>query len=250
MTGVFSWQNSIGTYHQTKHPTHIHSLEFCYYYSLSKEGKREAQKEQVTCRRSQNWWMVRLGFEPRSSPSVEKAMEPHSSTLAWRIPGVGEPDGLPPMGSHKFRHYWSNLTAAAAASLWDTVFLFVMLCSLSFCKSCHIPLIQVQFLPSRSERIYIPLFFALHRLLWILQTIVVSKGKWSGVVFVRIPWCHHYIPAPPDTRWYARAHCLWESHRGAPLKPQVEQRSVLGDHTSIYEGHVLRDQTTAPTNLQ
>ena len=43
-------------------------------------------------------------------------MATHSSVLAWRIPGMGEPDGLPSMGSHRVRHHWSNLAAAAAAS--------------------------------------------------------------------------------------------------------------------------------------
>ena len=41
-------------------------------------------------------------------------MAPHSSTLAWRIPGTGEPGGLPTMGSHGVRHDWSDLAAAAA----------------------------------------------------------------------------------------------------------------------------------------
>ena len=36
--------------------------------------------------------------------SSEKAMAPHSSTLAWRIPGMGEPGELPSMGSHKVEH--------------------------------------------------------------------------------------------------------------------------------------------------
>ena len=36
--------------------------------------------------------------------TTEKAMAPHSSTLAWRIPGTGEPGGLPSMGSHRVRH--------------------------------------------------------------------------------------------------------------------------------------------------
>ena len=36
--------------------------------------------------------------------SMEKAMAPHSSVLAWRIPGVAEPDGLPSMGSHRVGH--------------------------------------------------------------------------------------------------------------------------------------------------
>ena len=36
--------------------------------------------------------------------SPEKAMATHSSTLAWRIPGTGEPGGLPSMGSHRVGH--------------------------------------------------------------------------------------------------------------------------------------------------
>ena len=41
-------------------------------------------------------------------------MATHSSVLAWRIPGTGEPGGLPSMGSHRVRHDWSDLAAAAA----------------------------------------------------------------------------------------------------------------------------------------
>ena len=33
-------------------------------------------------------------------PALEKEMAPQSSVLAWRIPGMGEPGGLPSMGSH------------------------------------------------------------------------------------------------------------------------------------------------------
>ena len=35
---------------------------------------------------------------------LEKAMAPHSSTLAWRIPGTGEPGGLPSVGSQRVGH--------------------------------------------------------------------------------------------------------------------------------------------------
>ena len=35
---------------------------------------------------------------------LEKEMAIHSSVLAWRIPGTGEPGGLPPMGSHRVGH--------------------------------------------------------------------------------------------------------------------------------------------------
>ena len=36
--------------------------------------------------------------------ALEKEMATHSSVLGWRMPGMGEPDGLPPMGSHRVGH--------------------------------------------------------------------------------------------------------------------------------------------------
>ena len=41
-----------------------------------------------------SWWSLAL----------EKEMATHSSVLAWRIPGTGEPGGLPSMGSHRVGH--------------------------------------------------------------------------------------------------------------------------------------------------
>ena len=35
---------------------------------------------------------------------LEKEMATHLSVLAWRIPGTGEPGGLPSMGSHRVGH--------------------------------------------------------------------------------------------------------------------------------------------------
>ena len=46
---------------------------------------------------------------------LEKEMATYSSVLAWRMPGTGETGGLPSMGSHRVRHGWSDLAAAAAA---------------------------------------------------------------------------------------------------------------------------------------
>ena len=45
--------------------------------------------------------------------ALEKEMATYSSVLAWRIPGMGEPGGLPSMRSHRVRHDWSDLAAAA-----------------------------------------------------------------------------------------------------------------------------------------
>ena len=53
----------------------------------------------------------------------EKEMATHSSVLACRIPGMGEPGGLPSMGSHRVGHDWSDLAAAAQyVTLWNYLF--------------------------------------------------------------------------------------------------------------------------------
>ena len=49
--------------------------------------------------------------------ALEKEMATHSSVLAWRIPGMGEPGGLLSMGSNRVRHDWSDLAAAAVSIL-------------------------------------------------------------------------------------------------------------------------------------
>ena len=66
--------------------------------------------------------------------ALEKEMATHSSVLAWRIPGTGEPGGLLSLGSHRVRHDWSDLAAAAAAAEWNQHHLFVN-------KTLHLPVI-------------------------------------------------------------------------------------------------------------
>ena len=84
--------------------------------------------------------------------ALEKEMATHSSVLAWRIPGTGEPGRLPSMGLHRVGHDWSDLAAAAM--------------SCGFAKSRNITLKKISFysqwvfvhrLPGRwdSERIYL-----------------------------------------------------------------------------------------------
>ena len=50
--------------------------------------------------------------------ALEKEMATHSTVLAWRIPGTGEPGGLPSMGLHRVGHDWRDLAAAAACFRW------------------------------------------------------------------------------------------------------------------------------------
>ena len=54
----------------------------------------------------ESWILSTYGYH------TEKMMAPHSSTLAWRIPGMGDPGGQPFMGSHRVGHDWSDLAAA------------------------------------------------------------------------------------------------------------------------------------------
>ena len=73
-------------------------------------------------------WKIPWTEEPAKSPTrlsditftfhfhaMEKEMATHSSVLAWRVPGTEEPSKLPSMGSHRVRYDWHDLAAAAAA---------------------------------------------------------------------------------------------------------------------------------------
>ena len=60
-------------------------------------GRREVQEGGDICVHI----AVYRGFP---GDSGEKAMAPHSSTLAWKIPWTEEPDGLQSMGSLRVRH--------------------------------------------------------------------------------------------------------------------------------------------------
>ena len=49
---------------------------------------------------------------------TEKAMAPHSSTLAWKIPWTEEPGRLQPMGSLRVGHYWATSLSLFTFMLW------------------------------------------------------------------------------------------------------------------------------------
>ena len=49
--------------------------------------------------------------------ALEKERATHSSVLAWRIPGTGEPGGLSSLGSHRVGHDWSDLAIAIAKNM-------------------------------------------------------------------------------------------------------------------------------------
>ena len=66
--------------------------------------------------------------------ALEKEMATHSSVLAWRIPGMAEPGGLPSMGSHRVGHNWSVLAAAAAGYRWYLKLSVCMISQGSYCS--------------------------------------------------------------------------------------------------------------------
>ena len=105
------------------------TLLYCYSRSL---GEGNDTLLQYSCLENpmdgEAWWATVHGVAKNRTQlsdftftfkfhALEKEMATHSSVLAWRIPGTGEPGRLPSMGSHRVRHDWSDLAAAAEAFL-------------------------------------------------------------------------------------------------------------------------------------
>ena len=99
---------------------------------FSREGDREGNGTplQYSCLENPMgrgaWWAAVHGVSKSQTwlsnftftfhfDALEKEMATHSSVLAWRIPGTGEPGGLPSMRSHRVGHDWRDLAAAPAA---------------------------------------------------------------------------------------------------------------------------------------
>ena len=98
-------------------------------------GKSHGQRSLVGC---SPWgckeWDTTEGLHFHT---LEKGMATHSSVLSWRIPGMGEPGGLPSMGSHRVGHDWNDLAAAAAA--WHSINKNILL--FWFCDVCIVSLL-------------------------------------------------------------------------------------------------------------
>ena len=77
-------------------------------------------------------------------------MATHSSVLAWRIPGMGEPGGLPSMKSHRVRHDWRDFAAAAAHA--RKVMLIILQARLQKYKNQELPDVQAGFKKGKTER--------------------------------------------------------------------------------------------------
>ena len=81
--------------------------------------KRGNNRHQWGCEGIETWWdckmvqLLRKTFWQFLNKLAEKALAPHSSTLAWRIPWMEEPGRLQSMGSLRVRHGWNNLAATS-----------------------------------------------------------------------------------------------------------------------------------------
>ena len=102
-----------------------------FHFSLSYVGEGNGTPLQYSCLENPMdrgaWWAAVHGVTKSRTwlsgftftfhfHALEKEMATHSSVLAWRIPGTGEPSRLPSMGSHRVRHDWSDLAAAGAVA--------------------------------------------------------------------------------------------------------------------------------------
>ena len=79
--------------------------------------------------------------------ALEKEMASHSSVVAWRIPGMGEPGVLPSMGSHS--QTWLKWLSSSSSSRpllipWHGVYLFITWQKLKFWLSTRPPLMLIQ----------------------------------------------------------------------------------------------------------
>ena len=111
---------------------HLQHRDCCLWFPSTWTGEGDGTPLQCSCLENPMgggaWWAAVHGVTKSQTQlsnftftfhfhALEKEMATHSSVLAWRIPGTGEPGGLPSMGSHRVGHDWSDLAAAAVHEL-------------------------------------------------------------------------------------------------------------------------------------
>ena len=111
--------------------------------------------------------------------ALEKEMATHSSLLAWRIPGMREPGELPSKGSHRVRHDWSDLAAAAAHT--NKVMLKILQAGLQQYVNHEIPDVQAGIRKGRGTRDQIA------NIWWIMGKAREFQKKTSISAFLTMP---------------------------------------------------------------
>ena len=119
--------------------------------------------------------------------ALEKEMATHSSVLAWRIPGTGEPGGLPSMGSHRVGHNWSDLAAAVCDYCFNLHFPGDICCGLSFVCLFAICIPSLVKFPLKYLAhfycVFIFLLFSFQNCLYILDNILLSDVSFANIFF-------------------------------------------------------------------
>ena len=121
--------------------------------------------------------------------ALEKEMATHSSVLAWRIPGTGEPGVLPPTGSHRVGHNWSDLAAAGQYIIIQMVHKRHSVKEFSLCAS------RVD-----SWSVLLELEHQVKSFCWVAWLLVIplligatKKRKWEHFsLFSNVDFCHFY----------------------------------------------------------
>ena len=157
-------------------------------------------------------------------------MATHSSVLACRIPGTGEPGGLLSMGSHGIRHNLSNLAAAAETVLMiDVVGIYTLYLPCPLCMWKSLSRVQLFAIP-RTVAHQVPLFMGILQariLVWVhalLQGIFPTQGSNPG-----LPHCRRILNQ--------------RSHQGSPLRSIKLWGHVLYELLELTGGNKLQLST-------
>ena len=134
--------------------------------------------------------------------ALEKEMATHSSVLAWRIPGMGEPGGLLSMGSHRVGHNWSDLAVAVATKTFFffnffIVRYFIILCW--FLPYNHMNQPQVYICPLSLEptsHLTHILPFRLSQGTGMSSLCHTADSHWLTILHGKIPWRREWQPIP------------------------------------------------------
>ena len=131
---------SLRSFSYTQTHTHTHTHTHVFGISSNTNGEGNGSPLQYFCLENPMdggaWWAAVHGVAKSRTRlsdftctfhfnALEKEMATHSSVLAWRIPGMGEPGGLPSMGSPRVGHDWSDLACMHWRKKWQPTPVFL-----------------------------------------------------------------------------------------------------------------------------
>ena len=164
-------------------------------------------------------------------------MATHSSVLAWRIPGIGEPGGLPSLGLHRVGHDWSDLAATAAGVL----------------RACRISWFSSH--PSTAHRwVTKQLCAGCKERLLIHMPLLCTGLSWAGVSQDKeLTWAGTELPTGLQRGGpFQRLGLTWAAHGALLGRPLPGSGALLGGHPGLGRRkgtmhRALRQSTPSPT---